>query len=80
MISSNKPPREGKDQAGLALKRHLAPMLWLAMGVPVALMGCAQAQAPAPDAAPPPADARLSMDAKSLLIQEIGRASCRERV
>lgn len=32
-------------------------------------MGCAQAQAPAPDTAPSSADARLSMDAKSLLIQ-----------
>ena len=58
-----------QGQAGLALKRYLAPVLWLAMGVPVALMGCARAQAPAPDTAPLLADGRLSMDAKSLLIQ-----------
>jgi Protein of unknown function (DUF3304) len=69
MISSNKAPREGKDQAGPALKRYLAPMLWLAVGIPVTLMGCAQAHAPATDTAPPPTGAHLSMDAKSLLIQ-----------
>lgn len=62
-------PCERQNLAGPTHRRYLAPMLWLAMSVPVALMGCAQAQAPAPDAAPSPADARLSMDAKSLLIQ-----------
>ena len=70
MISSNKPPREGNSQPGPALKHSLmAPWLWTATCALSLLMGCAQAQAPITEVAPQPAESRLTVDAKSLLIQ-----------
>jgi len=70
MISSNKPPREGNSQPGPALKHSLTvPWLLTATCALSLLMGCAQAQAPTSVVAPQPAESRLNVDAKSLLIQ-----------
>ena len=70
MISSNKKPREGNSQPGPALKHSLTvPWLLTATCALSLLMGWAQAQAPITEVAPQPAESRLTVDAKSLLIQ-----------